>query len=98
MNAIITTSPTQLPIYPDRPLTRPVVSVADSKSDFADVTRQLAPTYVYRGELLDPVVSDNRYRPQLNLQIDPQNRRAIDSYQRAVSDPPIKGLILDGFI
>ncbi len=98
MNYIITAKPMQLPIYPDRPETRPVSPVADSASEFSDASKQSPSTYVYRGELLEAVANDRRYRPQLNLQIDPDNRRAIDTYQRVASDPPLMGRLLDGFI
>lgn len=98
MNYVITAKPAQLPIYPDRPLTRPVTKVAESASAFRDASQQAPSNYVYRGELLDAAISDKRYRPQPNLQIDPRNRRAIESYQRVVSEPPLTGQILDGFI
>ncbi len=98
MNYIITAKPMQLPIYPDRPVTRPVTSVADSASEFRDASKKSPSTYVYRGELLDSIANDRRYRPQLNLQIDPDKRRAIDTYQRVASEPPLMGRLLDGFI
>ena len=98
MNYITTAKPTQLPIYPDLPETRPVASVSDSASEFRDASKQSPSTYVYRGELLEAVGNDRRYRPQQNLQIDPDNRRAIDTYQRVASDPPLMGRLVDGFI
>lgn len=98
MNYIITAKPAQLPNYPDRPETRPVASVSDSASEFRDASKQPPSTYVYRGEVLEAVGNDRRYRPQLNLQIDPDNRRAIDTYQRVASDPPLMGRLVDGFI
>lgn len=98
MNYIITAKPMQLPIYPDRPAARPVSSVTDNASDFRDASKQPSPGYVYRGELLEGVGNDRRYRPQLNLQVDPQNRRAINAYQQVASDPPLLGRVLDGFI
>jgi len=98
VNYIITAKPTQLPIYPDRPETRPVAPVSDSASEFGDASKQSPSTYVYRGELLEAVANDRRYRPQLNLQIDPDNRRAINTYQSVASDPPLMGRLLDGFI
>ncbi len=98
MNYIIPAKSMQLPIYPDRPETRPVSPVADSAREFRDASKQPSATYVYRGELLEAVANDRRYRPQLNLQIDPNNRRAIDTYQRVASDPPMVGRLLDGFI
>jgi hypothetical protein len=98
VNYIITAKPIQLPVYSDRPETRPVASVSDSASEFRDASKQPPSTYVYRGELLEAVANDRRYRPQLNLQIDPDNRRAIDTYQRVASDPPLMGRLLDGFI
>lgn len=70
----------QLPIYPDRPVARPVSSVTDNASGYRDASKQPSPHYVYRGELLEGVGNDRRYRPQPNLQVDPQNRRAIDTY------------------
>jgi len=98
VNYIIPSKPAQLPLYQDRPPTRPVAVVADSATDFRDATRQPHYAYVYRGELLEGVTSDKRYRPGFNQQIDPQNRRAIDAYQRVASEPPLTGQILDGFI
>jgi hypothetical protein len=75
-----------------------VAVVADSAGEFRDASKQPPYAYVYRGELLETVANDKRYRPQLNLQVDPQNRRAIESYQRVASEPPLVGQILDGFI
>jgi len=96
VNYIIPSKPAQLPLYQDRPATRSVAVVADGAGEFRDASKQ--PPYVYRGELLEGVSNDKRYRPQINQQIDPQNRRAIDSYQRVASEPPLVGQILDGFI
>ena len=79
-------------------MTQPVSSVADSASEFRDANKQPSPTYVYRGELLEAVANDRRYRPGLNLQIDPKSRRAIDTYQQVASEPPLLGRLLDGFI
>ncbi len=98
MNYIVTAKPIQLPINPDRPVTQPVTSVAENASEFRDASKQPPPTYVYRGELLESVANDRRYRPHLNLQIDPDKRRAIDTYQRVASEPPLMGRLLDGFI
>ena len=98
MNYIIPSKPAQLPVYQDRPATRSVAVVADSAGEFRDASKQSPYAFIYRGELLEAVASDKRYRPQLNLQIDPQNRRAIESYQRVASEPPLVGQILDGFI
>ena len=98
MNYIITAKPVQLAINPDRPVTRPVSSVTDYAGEFRDASKQPSPSYVYRGELLEGVGNDRRYRPQPNLQVDPQNRRAIDTYQQVASDPPLLGRVLDGFI
>jgi len=98
VNYIIPSKPAQIPLYQDRPPTRPVAVVADSAADFRDASKQPPYAYVYRGELLESVASDKRYRPQFNQQIDPQNRRAIESYQRVASEPPLVGQILDGFI
>ena len=98
MNYIIPSKPAQLPLYQDKPATRPVAVVADSAADFRDASKQPPHAYVYRGELLEGVASDKRYRPGFNQQIDPQNRHAIESYQRVASEPPLIGQILDGFI
>ena len=98
MNYIITAKPMQLPIYPAPPVTLPVTSVADNVSEFRDASKRQSAKYVYRGELLEAVANDKRYRPQLNLQVDPENRRAIDTYQRVASEPPLMGRLLDGFI
>ena len=98
MNYIIPSKPAQLPLYHDRPATRPVAVVTDGAAEFRDASKQPPYAYIYRGELLEAVAYDKGYRPQLNQQIDPQNRRAIDSYQRVASEPPLVGQILDGFI
>jgi len=98
VNYIIPSKPAQLPLYQDRPTTRSVAVVADGAGEFRDASKQPPYAYVYRGELLEAVASDKRYRPQINQQIDPQNRRAIESYQRTASEPPLVGRILDGFI
>ncbi len=98
MNYIIPFKPALPPVYQEKPATRPVEAVAGSATHFRDGSQQAPHTYVYRGELLEKVTSDKRYRPGLNQQIDPQNRRAIESYQRVVSAPPLMGQILDGFI
>ncbi|MCP4981544.1 MAG: hypothetical protein GY935_13735 [Gammaproteobacteria bacterium] len=98
MNYIITAKPTQLPIYPERPLARPVASASHSAGEFHDASKRAPSTYVYRGEVLDSITNDTRYRPRLNLQIDPANRRAIESYNRVATDPVRMGQILDGFI
>ena len=57
-----------------------------------------ASTYVYRGEILDNIAEDRRYRPHYNQQIDPQNRRAIDSYQRVSTQTTAPGKILDFYL
>jgi hypothetical protein len=98
VNLVITAKPAQLPIYQDRPVTRPVVSVAGSAGEFRDASKQAPSTYVYRGELLEAVANNQHYRPQLNQQIDPENRRAIDSYRSVAATPTLVGQILDGFI
>lgn len=98
MNYIVTSKPAQLPVYQDRPVTRPVAVVAGSSGEFRDASKQAPSSYVYRGELLEAVANDKRYRPQFNQLIDPENQRAIDSYRRVVAEPPLVGQILDGFI
>ena len=86
-----------LPISADRPITQPVTAVSASTSDSRDASQQRPSGYVYRGELLE-TVSDRSYRPQYNLQISPENRRAINSYQRVATEETVVGRILDGFI
>jgi hypothetical protein len=98
VNYIIPSKPAQLPVYQDRPATRSVAVVADSAGEFRDASKQSPYAFIYRGELLEGVASDKRYRPGFNQQIDPQNRRAIESYQRVAAEPPLVGQILDGFI
>jgi len=98
VNYIVTSNPAQLPVYQDRPVTRPVAVVADSANEFRDASKQAPSTYVYRGELLEAVAYHPLYRPRFNQQIDPENRHAIDSYQSVASSPTRVGQILDGFI
>ena len=97
MNYIITAKPMHFPISLDRPVTYPVAPVADSAESFRDARQQQSPDFVYRGELLE-TVSDKSYRPAYNLQISPENQRAINSYQKVVNQAPVVGRILDGFI
>ncbi len=64
------------------------------------------PRFVFRGEVLEEVNNQDRsYRPQLNQDIDPQNRDAISSYQQigeqalsANEATPSSGRIVDVFI
>ncbi|MCP4431143.1 MAG: hypothetical protein GY806_09215 [Gammaproteobacteria bacterium] len=57
--------------------------------------------YVFRGELLDAVDQQRRYRPQPAQQVSPQNRIAIENYLASdgisVNDDP-RGRILDQFV
>ena len=73
-------------------------AVSDSGEDSRDRLRQHPSNYVFRGEVVDPVVADKQYRPQYNLQIDPQNKRAISLYQSIASDQRGSGRILDRFV
>ena len=97
MNYIVTARPMYLPISADRAVTRPITAVADAASDFRDASQQQPSGYVYRGELLE-TANERAYRPQYNLQISPENRRAITTYQQVAAEPAIVGRILDGFI
>ena len=82
----------------DRPAILPVTPVEDSGSTgFLDARQQQRPDFVYRGELLYKV-TDRAYRPGYNLQISPENRRAINTYQKIANESPIVGRILDGYI
>jgi hypothetical protein len=81
----------------ERTATLPVNPVEDSGDGFRDARQQQRPSYVYCGELLD-TVSDRSYRPGHNLQISPENRRAIDTYQQIADESPMVGRILDGYI
>ena len=98
MNYITASKPAQLTLYQDRPATRSVAVVADGTGEFRDASKQPPYAYVYRGELLEAVTNNQHYRPQLNQQIDPENRRAIDSYRSVAATPTLVGQILDGFI
>ena len=90
--------PTPLAVSPNRPVISPVTSVADGASEFRDASKQNPSTHVHRGEVVEAIANDKRYRPQPNLQIAPQNQRAIATYQKVLSDSPSMGLIVDGFI
>ena len=88
MNYIITAKPMHFPISLDRPLTRPVAPIAETPAGNRDARRQQPSNHVYRGELLERL-GDKSYRPQLNLQISPENRRAINSYQKIAGEGPV---------
>jgi len=97
VNYIITAKPMNFPISLDPPVTRPVAPVADNAAGYRDSRQQQSSAYVYRGELLE-TVADRAYRPGYNLQISPENRRAITSYQKVLNEAPLVGRMLDGFI
>ncbi len=86
-----------LPISLEQSATRSIIPVSNSAEDFRDTRQQQPSTYVYHGELLE-TDSDRRYRPQLNLQISPENRRAISTYHKIADEPARPGRILDGYI
>ncbi|MDJ0779255.1 MAG: hypothetical protein QNJ85_15415 [Gammaproteobacteria bacterium] len=92
---MITANPVNLPLVPERPTTRRVDVVAEGRLRDAGQQRQ---QYVYRGELLDGAPPQRRYRPQTNLQVDPQNQRAINAYLDVAREPPLVGQLLDGMI
>ena len=86
------------PVLVDRPAARPVVPIADDSGRLRDERQQQPDAYVHRGELLDEIFGDRRYRPAPNLETDPRNRRAIETYHLVAYDPTRPGQILDGFI
>ncbi len=93
------TQSTRLPANSAQPLNAAVVAVDGNASQFSDASKQHRPiTYVYRGELIDGLSNDKRYRPSPHLIVDPANLRAIASYQKVVNDPPLTGQLLDGYI
>jgi len=70
-----------------------------------DQLRRQPTEFVFRGEVLDSVFNDNRFRPQfnqrVNQQIDPRNQSAISTYESTSANPLSDnsiGLILDRFI
>ena len=97
MNTIVP-SPLNLPVYPDQPVTRPVASVAGSSSEFGDASQQRPSTYIYRGELLEAVSDDRRYRPTYNLPTNLLQQRAVNAYHKVAHEQQNVGSILDGFI
>lgn len=98
MHYISPAKPMHFPVLVDRPATRPVVPIAEDSGALRDARRQQAETYVHRGELLDEVFGDRRYRPTQVLDLDAHHRRAIEAYHRVAYDPTRRGQILDGFI
>ena len=98
MNYIIPARSMHLPVLVDRPAALPVTPIADDAGQLRDERRQQASTYVYRGELLDEVFGERRYRPAPNADVDPRKRRAIETYHLVAYDPTRRGQILDGFV
>ena len=92
---MITATPVNLPVIPERSSARRVDAVVEGR--LSDATRQQQP-FVYRGELLDGIPPQRRYRPQPNLQVAPQNQRAINAYLSVASEPPLIGQLVDGKI
>ncbi|MFT5657410.1 MAG: hypothetical protein ACI9KN_000683 [Gammaproteobacteria bacterium] len=74
-----------------------------SDNDLVDrrQTRQESTEYVFRGEVLQSIDSDKRYKPSFNQQVNPQNRAAISNYQSAsaaeINAQPL-GRVIDIFI
>ena len=97
MNTIVP-SFLNVPVYADQPVTRPVASVAGSSSEFRDASQQRPSTYVYRGEILEAVGDDRRYRPAYNLPTNPLQQRAVNAYHKVANQQQNPGRILDGFI
>lgn len=87
----------QFPISLDRSVTRPVNPVADNGAGLRDARQQPPSNFVYHGEVLE-TASDRTYKPEFNLQISPENRRAINSYLQTANEVPVVGRILDGYI
>ena len=86
-----------LPVSLERQAAQPVLPIADAAANFRENRQQQPNGYVYRGELLE-TVSDRSYRPRENLQISPENRRAISAYHKIADEPSRPGQILDGYI
>ena len=97
MNYIITARRMALPISLEPTVTRPIAPVSSNAEGFRDARQQQPSTYVYHGELLE-TASDRSYRPRHNLQISPENRRAIATYHEIADEPARPGRILDGYI
>ena len=95
---MITTPPFNLPAVTARTPPQRVNPVFDGEGRFRDAAQQRPASYVYRGELLDGLPPERRYRPQPNLQIHPQNLRAIKAYRSVADDPIPAGQLLDGMI
>ena len=98
MNHNLTISPVILPLTSERQINAPIAPVGEGASQFRDASKKHPSTYVYRGEIVESLVNDRRYNPQLNLQTTPKTQRAIETYQKVLKEPPLVGQILDGFI
>jgi hypothetical protein len=75
----------------------------DAEKNFFDSrrTRKDSTGHVFRGEVLESVANDTRYKPQFNQQIDPQNRDAISNYQTTSvsrTEAEALGQLIDRFI
>ena len=95
---MITAPPANLPVVTAQSPPQRVNPVAGGEERFRDAAQQRPSAYIYRGELLDSLPPERRYQPQPNLQIDPQNRRAISTYRSVANDSPRVGQLLDGLI
>ena len=91
-------NPVILPLTPERPVNMPIAPVGEGAGEFRDASKKHPSNYVYRGEIVENLVNDRRYNPQLNLQTTPQTERAIQTYQKVLNEPPLVGQLLDGFI
>lgn len=81
---------------------RPDRQTLDRNRDAEPQSRQQTTEYVFRGELLDDVVSQQQNRPFNRQQIDPANRTAISNYldtdSLSLQQPDRQGHLVDIFI
>lgn len=99
LNHLVITPPLQQSGQ-QRDFDREPANADDSRQQAQTRSNRPAADFVFRGELLDVVDQQRRYRPQFNQQIPPQNRLAIESYLSSHSvsvDNDPRGRLLDRF-
>lgn len=96
-----TTSPSLRQNGQGQNLNRERPNTEDSRQQTLPGNRKPPSDYVFRGELLDAVDQQQRFRPGFNQQVSPQNRLAIESYLSSDSisiDEDRRGRLLDQFV
>ncbi|MCK4708777.1 MAG: hypothetical protein KAU21_09180 [Gammaproteobacteria bacterium] len=72
--------------------------LSERNLDTGQKHRQQTVEYVFKGEILEEVASEDHNRTPYPQSIDPANQSAISSYSNSSSQPPRQGHLVDIFV